>query len=148
VLLAGAGVVVALLAAGPGGGGGGGGSGAGEGRLPAGTVLVEPIGYGEERSGQLSRHRDVKVFPFAGTAGETVRIVMSRDELENGIGMYLLDPNGREMASSADSSLPSGGRENDIGPLPLPTTGTYKIVAGILLDQPTHFRMELVRVSG
>ena len=111
-----------------GGGGGGGGTGCGS---------PTPLGVGQTANGSLSStdcrfplggERFSDAYTFSGTAGQQVAVSMSSTAFDTYV--YLLGPNGAEVASNDDggggtnSRIPASG-----GFLTLPSTGTYTIQA-------------------
>ncbi len=100
--------------------------------LPFAVFGQETIGYGEVVTGQISESTPNVSYLFNGVAGDTITIRMSATgDMTLDSYLRLLDPNGADFYSDDDS----GGMRNAlIGPVVLPSTGTYTIIASSCCD--------------
>lgn len=100
--------------------------------LPFAVFGQETIGYGQVVTGEISEGTPSVSYLFNGVAGDTIRIRMSATgDMTLDSYLRLLDPNGADFYSDDDSG---GNRNALLGPVALPSTGTYTIIASSCCD--------------
>lgn len=111
--------------------------------LTLGTIERDVIEYGQVVNGDLTESATEAHFAFTGSAGDSVSIRLESSDFDS--YLTLTDPDGFELAYNDDGA---GNLNSLIGPLTLPSTGTYAITAtSFSRDAVGAFTLSLSRVE-
>ncbi|MBL8131027.1 MAG: PPC domain-containing protein [Anaerolineae bacterium] len=111
--------------------------------LSVSEAQVLRIEYTQTTEGELTSDALSLDYIFTGSSGDTVVINQHSDDFDS--YLRLLDASGAELSSNDDSG---GSLDSQIGPFPLPSTGSYTIRASSLSGEATgDFTLSLNRIE-